>query len=445
MRGWARRDETGEHGQWPPRRAPGGGIGRTSPDRFRRAASPRPCRRRSTLGKPPNRSSASFRAQLRKGPGCQRTVPARAGVWRPCRAPINGSTAPPISATSNGCARSRNSGLDDIETGRPLMYQGASDTLSAGKAAIHAPDGDLAIDFEAELAAILGPVPMECQPGPGRGRDPPAGALCNDVSYRRLVHDDLANGFGFFHSKPATSFRAGCGDARRARIAAWRLRTGACAGARRASTARPFGDLDAGADMDFTFADLVVEAARTRRLGCGTILGRGHHRQPPRRGQTQWPQDLRLCLHRRGALGRKGRARARWKRRFSPMATRYASRHSMPTASRCSVPSNRVSRSSPTCVSRIVEANVSAIFSVKLHVWQRRMDLVCTRAIHSPDCGSMIALTHRPNVLDQPDKCRSKRQPKIEKEDHMSLKKADCPVHRRPHDARAGRPGSCRG
>ena len=42
-----------------------------------------------------------------------------------------------------------------------------------------------------------------------------------------------------------------------------------------ASTASRLGDLDAGADMDFTFADLVVEAARTRRLGCGTILGAG--------------------------------------------------------------------------------------------------------------------------------------------------------------------------
>ena len=166
----------------------------------------------------------------------------------------------------------KKSGLDEIDTGRPLMYQGASDTLSAGRAAIHAPDGDLAIDFEAEIAAILGPVPM----GASRAQAATAIrllALCNDVSYRRLVHDDLANGFGFFHSKPATSFAPvvvtpdELGSAWRFERAHVRVRV--------ERNSRPFGDLDAGADMDFTFADLVVEAARTRRLGCGTILGAG--------------------------------------------------------------------------------------------------------------------------------------------------------------------------
>ena len=166
----------------------------------------------------------------------------------------------------------KNSGLADIETSRPLMYQGASDTLIASMSAIHAPDGDLAIDFEAELAAILGPVPMEAS------RSQAAAsirllALCNDVSYRRLVHDDLANGFGFFHSKPATSF-APVVVTPDELGAAWRYER-AHVRVHVSLNGKAFGDLDAGADMDFTFADLVVEAARTRRLGCGTILGAG--------------------------------------------------------------------------------------------------------------------------------------------------------------------------
>ncbi|MBU1174253.1 MAG: fumarylacetoacetate hydrolase family protein [Alphaproteobacteria bacterium] len=166
----------------------------------------------------------------------------------------------------------RNSGIGQIATDRPLMYQGASDSLCAGHAPIRAPDAELAVDFEAELAVILGPVPM------GAARSAAAGsvrliALCNDISFRKLVAEDLTHGFGFFHSKPATSF-ASVVVTPDELGAAWRFER-AHVRVRVELNGKVFGDLDAGADMDFTFADLIVEAARTRQLGTGTILGSG--------------------------------------------------------------------------------------------------------------------------------------------------------------------------
>jgi len=94
---------------------------------------------------------------------------------------------------------------EQIQSERPLMYQGGSDRLSAAMDPIVVAEQDLALDFEAEIAAILGPVPMHAS------RDEAEAAIrlltfCNDVSLRRLVQDDLQNGFGFFHSKPSTTF-----------------------------------------------------------------------------------------------------------------------------------------------------------------------------------------------------------------------------------------------
>ena len=159
-----------------------------------------------------------------------------------------------------------------LQATRPMMYQGASDALSPGHVPIHAPEGDLAIDFEAELAVFLGPVPMGADVA-SAGRTIRLIGLCNDVSFRRLVHDDLNAGFGFFHSKPSTSFAPvvvtpdELGEAWRDQRAHVRVKVDL--------RGKVFGDLDAGADMDFGFGDLISEAARTRRLGAGTILGGG--------------------------------------------------------------------------------------------------------------------------------------------------------------------------
>lgn len=160
----------------------------------------------------------------------------------------------------------------DLAAERPLVYQGASDSLAAATDPMLVPEGGLAVDFEAELAAILGPVPMR----PERGEAEAAIrllTLCNDVSLRRLVADDLAEGFGFFHAKPATSF-APIAATPDAFPGLWRDgRLGARVNAD--VNGKPYGRLDAGADMDVSFTDLIAAAARTRSLGCGTILSSG--------------------------------------------------------------------------------------------------------------------------------------------------------------------------
>lgn len=161
---------------------------------------------------------------------------------------------------------------EQLQSTRPLLYQGGSDSLSAPTAPILATDPDLAIDFEAEIAVIIGAVPM------GATREQAAAAIrlitiCNDVSLRRLVLDDLQNGFGFFHSKPSTAF-APITCTPDSLDGAWRDNR-LHLPVRIDVNGTLFGQPNAGTDMHFDFADLIVEAARTRNLGAGTIIGGG--------------------------------------------------------------------------------------------------------------------------------------------------------------------------
>ena len=84
----------------------------------------------------------------------------------------------------------------------PLMYQGGSDGFLGPRDPIPLADESWGLDLEAEVAVITGDVPR------GATRDEALGAvrlvmLCNDVSLRSLIPDELAKGFGFFQSKPA--------------------------------------------------------------------------------------------------------------------------------------------------------------------------------------------------------------------------------------------------
>jgi len=97
--------------------------------------------------------------------------------------------------------------------------------------------------------------------------------LCNDVSLRNLIPAELAKGFGFVQSKPASAFSpvavtpALLGDA-------WK--DGKPHGALLVSlNGDDFGAADAGVDMTFDFGTLVAHAAKTRGLAAGTIVGSG--------------------------------------------------------------------------------------------------------------------------------------------------------------------------
>jgi len=160
----------------------------------------------------------------------------------------------------------------ELQADRPIMYQGGSDTLLAAHDDIVVPSDELAVDFEAELALILGPVSM------GARADQLSNTIrlitiCNDVSLRRLVADDLQGGFGFYHAKPSTSFGPivatpdEFGDAWDGKKLTGKMQSrvnGIMVGQPRTEV-----------DMLFDFPTLIAEAARTRNLGAGTILGSG--------------------------------------------------------------------------------------------------------------------------------------------------------------------------
>ena len=154
----------------------------------------------------------------------------------------------------------------------PLMYQGGSDAFLGPTDPIEVAEEAYGIDFEAEVAVILGDVTMAL------GRDEAAGAirlvvLVNDVSLRNLIAAELAKGFGFFHAKPSSAFSP---------VAVTPDELGhAFDGAKLALpllshvNGAPFGKPNAGVDMTFDFPTLVAHAAKTRPLSAGTIVGSG--------------------------------------------------------------------------------------------------------------------------------------------------------------------------
>lgn len=155
---------------------------------------------------------------------------------------------------------------------QPLLYRGASDWFAGPRDPIVVPNDDMAPDFEAEIAVILGPVPA----APSREEALAAIRLvtiCNDLSLRRLVSEELESGFGFFHAKPLTAF-APVAVTPETLGSAWRdgkLHLPV----RIALNERLFGQPDAGTDMDFDFPRLIMAAAQSRPLGAGTIIGSG--------------------------------------------------------------------------------------------------------------------------------------------------------------------------
>ncbi len=153
----------------------------------------------------------------------------------------------------------------------PLVYQGGSGVLLAPTDDVPLPDPAWGLDFEGEVCVVLGDVPRGVR---ARVAERRVRLLClaNDLTYRNLVPGELAKGFGFFQSKPATAFSPFAvtpdelGPAWRDGRLHLRL-TVRWNGER-------VGDVDGG-EMHFSFHDLVEHVARTRAFTAGTILGSG--------------------------------------------------------------------------------------------------------------------------------------------------------------------------
>lgn len=154
----------------------------------------------------------------------------------------------------------------------PLMYQGGSDGFLGPRDPIPLADEAWGCDLEAEVAVVTGDVPM------GASREQALASirlvmLSNDVSLRNLIPGEIAKNFGFFQSKPASSFSpvAVTPDALGE---AWK--DGKLHGPVEVElNSQPLGQADAGVDMTFDFGTLIAHAAKTRALSAGSIIGSG--------------------------------------------------------------------------------------------------------------------------------------------------------------------------
>jgi len=154
----------------------------------------------------------------------------------------------------------------------PLMYQAVSDGFLAPHEIILVTDEAYGIDMEAEVGVITGDVPMGASPDEA-GSQIRLIVLINDVSLRNLIPNELGKGFGFLHSKPRSALSPVAvtpdelGDAWRDYKVHLPLVTHL--------NGELFGKPEAGEDMQFSLAELVAHAAKTRPLGAGTLVGSG--------------------------------------------------------------------------------------------------------------------------------------------------------------------------
>ncbi len=154
----------------------------------------------------------------------------------------------------------------------PLMYQGGSDNFIGPRDDIVADTEDWGIDMEAEIAVVTGDVPMGVSVADAADHVRLL-MLVNDVSLRGLIPGELAKGFGFFQSKPASAFSP---------VAVTPDELGSAWSDGKVHLPlkvelnnKAFGCPNAGQDMTFNFYQLVAHAARTRNLAAGTIIGSG--------------------------------------------------------------------------------------------------------------------------------------------------------------------------
>jgi fumarylacetoacetate (FAA) hydrolase len=168
--------------------------------------------------------------------------------------------------------KARGAEMPEDARSEPLMYQGGSDHLLGPCDDAFFFDEAMGIDFEAELAVITGDLPLGASPEQALD-----GVrllmLVNDWTLRHQVPHELAKGFGFLQSKPATAFGPVAvtpdelGDAWKGGRVHLPLQS--------TWNGRKVGLPDAGQGMDFPFHRIVAHLARTRHVRAGSIVGGG--------------------------------------------------------------------------------------------------------------------------------------------------------------------------
>ncbi len=193
----------------------------------------------------------------------------------------------------------RNSEVPDTFYTDPLMYQGGSDDFIGPCDDVVCPSEDFGIDFEAEIAVVTGDVP--CGATPAQALEGiRLVMLANDVSLRNLIPAELAKGFGFFQSKPATAFSpvavtldelAGAWDQGRLNLTVQSTWNG-----------RKVGLCEAGPEMTFHFGQLIAHICKTRNVRAGSIVGSGtvsNKGVTGANGKTDWPKGYSCIAEKR--------------------------------------------------------------------------------------------------------------------------------------------------
>jgi fumarylacetoacetate (FAA) hydrolase len=181
----------------------------------------------------------------------------------------------------------------------PLMYQGGSDDFLGPTDDAFFLTEDWGIDFEAEVAVVTGDVKMGATPDQALDGIRLL-MLANDWSLRNLIPNELAKGFGFFQSKPATAFSPVAvtpdelGDAWQGGRVHLTLQS--------SWNGRKVGMCDAGPEMTFHFGQLIAHIAKTRNVRAGSIVGSGtvsNKGVDNGSGKTEWPKGYSCIAEKR--------------------------------------------------------------------------------------------------------------------------------------------------
>ncbi|MDM1044567.1 fumarylacetoacetate hydrolase family protein [Myroides sp. 1354] len=168
--------------------------------------------------------------------------------------------------------KARNAELPESFWTDPLMYMGASDAFIGATDDILIEKEEWGIDFESEVAVITDDVPpgVDAQTALKHIK---LVTILNDVSLRNLIPAELGKQFGFYQSKPWTTFAP-------VMVTLDELGEDWKEGKLHLplhSTLNGIlvGSPNAGVDMTFNFGQLVAHAAKTRSLMAGTVIGSG--------------------------------------------------------------------------------------------------------------------------------------------------------------------------
>lgn len=192
----------------------------------------------------------------------------------------------------------RNSTVPENYYTEPLMYQGGSDDFLGPREDAPFPTEDWGIDFEAEVAVVTGDVPMGSSPEQALDGIRLL-MLANDWSLRHLIPDELAKGFGFFQSKPATAFSPVAvtpdelGDAWQGGKVHLTLQS--------QWNGRTVGMCEAGQEMTFHFGQLIAHICKTRNVRAGSIVGSGtvSNRAVEKDGKKEWVKGYSCIAEKR--------------------------------------------------------------------------------------------------------------------------------------------------